>query len=180
MGFPDEADPDDPAEVWVGPGLSIEYALTDSDGHPLTWGRVASAHDFLTRHATCAGQAAVPPAVAAAASSSMDPHPYGAQPLESLSTGSSAQGSPAPPSPDVGATGYDSGYDSGGDPCPCTWHPVMIEAAAGHRMDVDAWPGQVCGVCWAASCVCGYVFDDVQYAHSRWPSGRPRCASCAP
>ena len=141
VGYPDDSDPGDPAEVWVGPGLPIEYALADSDGHPLTWGRVTSAHDFLMRHATCAGQAA-------------------------------AQS----PSPDGDATGY----DSDGDQCPCTWHPDMIEAMWAHRMAVETWPGPICGICWAASCVCGYVFDDVQHAHSRWPSGRPRCASCAP
>ena len=33
--------------------------------------------------------------------------------------------------------------------------------------------------CWAASCPCGYVFDDVADAYTRWPNGRLCCYACA-
>jgi hypothetical protein len=33
--------------------------------------------------------------------------------------------------------------------------------------------------CMAASCECGYVFDAITDAHSRWHSGRLQCAGCA-
>ena len=33
------------------------------------------------------------------------------------------------------------------------------------------WPGPICGTCWAASCECGYVFDDVADAAGRWFTG---------
>ena len=63
--------------------------------------------------------------------------------------------------------------------CPCTWHPVAIEERASHLLVCRAWPGPLCGSCWAASCECGYAFDAVADAHSRWPNGRLRCHSCA-
>ena len=44
-----------------------------------------------------------------------------------------------------------------------------------HLFVCRAWPGPVCGSCWSASCVCGYVFDAVADAHARWPNGRLRC-----
>ena len=71
------------------------------------------------------------------------------------------------------------GYDSDGDYCPCTWHPVAIEERDSHMWSCRAWPGPICGACWAASCECGYVFESVEDAHSRWPNGRLRCAGCA-
>ena len=40
------------------------------------------------------------------------------------------------------------------------------------------WPGPICGSCWAASCECGYVFDDVADAAGRWFTGRMRCHEC--
>jgi hypothetical protein len=43
----------------------------------------------------------------------------------------------------------------------------------------NAWPGPICGTCWATSCECGYVFDVIDDAHSRWHTGRLRCAGCA-
>ena len=124
--------PGDPAETWVGPGLTIDHALTDADGHPLTWGRVVQAHNYLVRHATCAD-------------------------VSNIDT--------------TDATGY----DSDGDRCPCTYHPVAIEERGSHLSACRAWPGPICGTCWAASCECGFVFDALDDAHSRWPSGRLRC-----
>ena len=111
-------------------------SVSDDDGHPLTWARVVAAHEWLTRHATCAA----------------------------------ATGAPADA----------SGYDSDGDRCPCTWHPVAIEERESHEYVCRTWPGPICGTCWAASCECGFVFDAVGDAHSRWPTGRLRCAGCAP
>ena len=73
-----------------------------------------------------------------------------------------------------------SGYDSDGDQCPCTYHPVAMEERASHLHACRAWPGPICGSCWAASCRCGFVFDSVDDSHSRWPNGRLRCSSCAP
>ena len=58
-------------------------------------------------------------------------------------------------------------------------HPVAIEERASHLLVCRAWPGPLCGSCWAASCECGYAFDAVADAHSRWPNGRLRCHSCA-
>jgi hypothetical protein len=72
-----------------------------------------------------------------------------------------------------------AGYDSDGDRCPCTWHPVAIEERSSHTRACNAWPGPICGSCWAASCECGYVFDAITDAHSRWHSGRLQCAGCA-
>merc|ERR1712185_62684 len=70
-------------------------------------------------------------------------------------------------------TSYDS--DTDGDdapPCPCTWHGVMIDELVSHRLTVSAWPGRVCGTCWAASCRCGYVFDSPHAAAGREHNGR--------
>ena len=72
-----------------------------------------------------------------------------------------------------------SGYDSDGDHCPCTWHPVAIEERSSHMYVCNTWPGPICGTCWATSCECGYVFDVIDDAHSRWHTGRLRCAGCA-
>ena len=62
-------------------------------------------------------------------------------------------------------------------PCPCQWHPVLIETLDEHRADCARWPGPICGVCWAASCECGFVFDDVSDAAGRDADGRFVCAS---
>ena len=125
----------EPAETWTPPGFPLADSISDDDGHPLTWGRVKDAHDWLTRHASCAA-----------------------------------------------AHGLDdaSGYDSDGDRCPCTWHPVAVEERDSHLRACRDWPGPICGPCWAASCECGFVFDAAHDAHSRWPSGRLCCAGCAP
>ena len=48
------------------------------------------------------------------------------------------------------------------------------------RDDVQVWPGSICCSCWAASCTCGFVFESEDDAHGNWPSGRLRCAGCAP
>ena len=72
-----------------------------------------------------------------------------------------------------------TGYDSDDDRCPCTYHPVAIEERASHYHACRAWPGPICGECWAASCECGFVFETADDAHSRWPSGRLRCAACS-
>ena len=78
------------------------------------------------------------------------------------------------------AGGYSSD-DEAGTPagCPCTWHPVAIEERESHLYACRAWPGPICGSCWAASCSCGYVFEIVADAAGRWPSGRLRCHACA-
>ena len=83
-------------------------------------------------------------------------------------------------------TGRPAAYDSDDPdalspdppPCPCTYHPVLIEERYSHLHACQAWPGPICGSCWAASCVCGFVFDDVSDATSRWLSGRLRCPAC--
>ena len=72
-----------------------------------------------------------------------------------------------------------TGYDSDDDRCPCTYHPVAIEERASHYHACRAWPGPICGECWAASCECGFVFETADDAHSRWPSGRLCCAACS-
>ena len=135
VGYPDVAE--EPAETWTPPDYPVEAGISDGEGHPLTWGRVATAHRWLVLHAACAGA---------------DPR------------------------------GVDdaSGYDSDGDRCPCTYSPELIEERGSHMIACHAWPGPICGTCWAASCDCGFVFDAPQDAHSRWPSGRLRCAGCAP
>ncbi|MDC0526154.1 hypothetical protein OAO87_04050 [bacterium] len=38
-------------------GWPVEAGICDDDGHPLTWGRVAAAHAWLVRHASCEAQA---------------------------------------------------------------------------------------------------------------------------
>ena len=122
----------DPAEVWAPPGMppdeSLARAVSDPEGHPLTWGRVLAAHNWLVRHASC------------------------------------------------GVNGYESDDDAAG--CPCLWHQAMIEERSSHELVCRAWPGPICGSCWAASCQCGYVFDDVQHASGRWHDGRLRCHAC--
>ena len=37
----------------------------------------------------------------------------------------------------------------------------------------------ICGLCWAASCACGRVFDAETSAAGRWPSGHLRCRACS-
>ena len=64
-------------------------------------------------------------------------------------------------------------------PCPCTWHPAAIEERESHEYACRLWPGPICGSCWAASCPCGYVFDDAADAYTRWPNGRLCCYACA-
>ena len=51
VGYPDAQAT--PAEVWTPPSWPIEAGILDDDGHPLTWGRVAAAHTWLVRHASC-------------------------------------------------------------------------------------------------------------------------------
>ena len=80
----------------------------------------------------------------------------------------------------AGAGGYSSDDESDAPtPCPCTWHPAAIEERESHEYACRLWPGQICGSCWAASCPCGYVFDDVADAYTRWPNGRLCCYACA-
>ena len=75
--------------------------------------------------------------------------------------------------------GYSSDDEESPARCPCTWHPVAIEERESHLFVCRAWPGPLCGSCWAASCECGYALDSVADASGRWPSGRLRCYSCA-
>ena len=125
-------------ETWTPPGWPVDASITDAEGHPLTWGRVRQAHEWLVAHAFC----------------------------------------------EQATTTFDSGsedeYDENGEPraCPCQWHPVTIEYRSSHQLAVDAWPGHICGSCWAASCACGRVFDDESDAADRWLSGRLRCRAC--
>ena len=78
---------------------------------------------------------------------------------------------------------YDSDDDGGSDddarPCACQWHPVAIELRESERADVHAWPGPWCGVCWRASCRCGYVFESTDDAARPGPLGRLQCYACA-
>ena len=122
-----------PAEVWTP--LGTQAPIADDEGHPLTWGRVFSAHASLVAHASCASS----------------------------------------------AHGYDSDGAEADAPsqCPCQWHPALIEELASHRDAVDRWPGPICGLCWAASCRCGYVFDDAADAAGRDSDGRLVCNSTA-
>ena len=79
--------------------------------------------------------------------------------------------------------GAPAGYNSDDDdddeprPCPCQWHQQLIEELDDHRADCARWPGPICGVCWAASCGCGYVFDDASEAAGRDIDGRLVCTS---
>ena len=75
--------------------------------------------------------------------------------------------------------GYSSDDEMDTPACPCTWHPVAIEEREAHLFACRLWPGPICGSCWAASCACGYVFDAVADAHTRWPNGRLCCYACA-
>ena len=139
VGYPDiAAAADEPAEVWAPPGLPVAASVGDCHGHPLTWGTILRAHEWLVAHASC-----------------------------------SSAGRPA---------AYDSDDAGGGTldppPCPCTYHPVLIEARDIHLLHCHSWPGPTCGTCWAASCACGFVFDDVSDAAGRWPTGRLRCHAC--
>ena len=86
------------------------------------------------------------------------PHATIAAPLAEPSTSASAAAIAAPPAG--------------------PWHPATIEEANSHRLVIEIWPGPICGTCWAASCDCGYVFDNVTHAHARWPNGRLRCFAC--
>ena len=49
VGYPEVAE--EPFEVWVPPG--DPSPLLDAESHPLTWGGVRAAHDYLLRHAQC-------------------------------------------------------------------------------------------------------------------------------
>ena len=123
--------------------------------HPLTWGTVLASHRHLVRHASC--------------------------------------------SHDALGGGFASGGDSDdGDPddpplCPCQWHPAAQEeyedamytcaqwaAVCGVSAQRPQWDGSeapFCGVCWAASCACGFVFEGVDDAAGRDVLGRLVCHS---
>ena len=83
------------------------------------------------------------------------------------------------------AVGFDSDdEDAPGSsrPCPCQWHPAVIEELSSHASAVARWPGPICGSCWAASCACGYVLEGDGDAVGRDSQGRyvchsPGCAS---
>ena len=45
VGYPEVQT--EPAETWTPPGWPVEAGISDGDGHPLTWGRVAYAHARL-------------------------------------------------------------------------------------------------------------------------------------
>ena len=128
MGYPEvAAAAGEPAEVWTPPGQPVAASIGDCHGHPLTWGAVARAHQWLVAHASCSS------AGRPAAYDSDDP---------------------------------DATLDP--PPCPCTYHPTLIEARETHLLTCYAWPGPICGTCWAASCAgCGYVFDDASDAAGR-------------
>ena len=78
--------------------------------------------------------------------------------------------------------GYESDSDDGaggGAPCPCSWHPVLIEQLSDDRSIIAAWPGPFCGTCWASECACGYVFEAAGDAFGRDSRGRLVCHSPA-
>ena len=58
------------------------------------------------------------------------------------------------------------------EPCFCTQNAANW-AHVRHvcKESCIRWPGPICGTCWAASCECGYVFDDVADAAGRWFTG---------
>jgi hypothetical protein len=65
--------------------------------------------------------------------------------------------------------------NDGAAPCPCQWHEALIDELSNSRADIAAWPGFVCGACYAASCECGYVFDDAAHAAGRDHNQRLVC-----
>ena len=91
-----------------------------------------------------------------------------------------AQGVPPSPPPQARPSG--GGYTSEDDtePCFCT-HIAAVWAHIRHvcKESCIRRPGPICGTCWAASCECGYVFDNVADATGRWFTGRLRCHECA-
>ena len=73
---------------------------------------------------------------------------------------------------------YDSDDAEAADaPCPCGWHPVLLEERSLHEAAVALWPGPLCGSCWAASCRCGYTFDALGDAAGVDSRGRLVCYS---
>ena len=64
-------------------------------------------------------------------------------------------------------------------PCYCQYSSEGADERSANLVICRAWPGPTCGVCWAASCECGYVFEAAADAAGRWPNGRLQCAACA-
>ena len=77
---------------------------------------------------------------------------------------------------DSGGYGSDDG-DADVAPCPCAMGG-MDDELFDCRAACQSWPGPVCGMCFASSCACGYVFDDAALAAARDPRGRLICHAC--
>ena len=58
---------------------------------------------------------------------------------------------------------------------------MLIEEIGDARLNVQRWPGPICGPCWRATCACGYYFHDpaVEAAlRGRDSAQRLMCAAC--
>ena len=101
---------------------------------------------------------------------------------EWLAAHAACPGAPGiPPAPPPQARPAGGGYTSEDDiePCFCTQDAaVWTHFRNVCKESCVRWPGPICGSCWAASCECGYVFDDVADAAGRWFTGRMRCHEC--
>ena len=101
---------------------------------------------------------------------------------EWLAAHATCPGAPGiPPAPPPQARPAGGGYTSEDDfePCFCTQDAaVWTHFRNICKESCVRWPGPICGSCWAASCECGYVFDDVADAAGRWFTGRMRCHEC--
>ena len=101
---------------------------------------------------------------------------------EWLAAHAACPGAPGiPPAPPPQARPAGGGYTSEDDfePCFCTQDvAVWTHFRNVCKESCVRWPGPICGSCWAASCECGYVFDDEADAAGRWFTGRMRCHEC--
>ena len=102
---------------------------------------------------------------------------------EWLAAHAACPGAPGiPPAPPPQARPAGGGYTSEDDiePCFCTQDAPAVWTHVRNvcKESCVRWPGPICGSCWAASCECGYVFDDVADAAGRWFTGRMRCHEC--
>ena len=138
----------EPFESWAPPAPQPyleRQPISDAYGHPLTWGTVRAAHEWLVRHATCE-------------SSGFGPAGWD----------SDGDGEADPDDPTAGRV-----------PCYCQYSSEGADERSANLAICRAWPGPACGVCWAASCLCGYTFETIEDARGRWPNGRLRCSACA-
>ena len=76
----------------------------------------------------------------------------------------------------MAASGYGSDSEGEHEVCACQYHDVLIDQLSDARRIVAAWPGPLCGVCYASTCCgCGYVFEDASAAAGVGADGRLVC-----